>query len=68
MTESQYFFLTLTLILQGASILFIGAALHYQTKTIKNLANAITVLIVEIGNFRARRHGGPSGPGCDRQT
>lgn len=59
MTDTQYFFLTLVLILNGIAIVMVGLTQHYQTKAIQALTHGLTALIAEIGDFRARRNREP---------
>jgi len=44
-TEYQYFFLTLVLILNSLAIIMVGLTQHYQTKSINALTEGLTRLV-----------------------
>jgi len=55
MTDSQYFFLTLILILNGIALVLMGLAQHYHTKSITALAGGLDALVRAIGQFDKQR-------------
>jgi len=52
MTDTQYFFLMLVLILNGITLVLVGLAQHYHTQAIAALTQGLTDLIAAIGQFR----------------